>query len=512
MKHIIQARHFILVMFILVALNLNAKNEIDSLRAEATRWQAPWQLYSNYFDYNPAATFAVPVKHFCILDASYTASHADAGMHRVQDGNGTSSFLLNSESFQVSGPLRFFGSATYSTGVRKKVGWCDVDDYQLLSPYLVADSVGGDYKNETYAFNGGVSYISGCWEYGIRAGYEGGVSYRQVDPRPLNTTSVIRINPGIVYQKGNWQLGAFGQYERYRQNVDIEIEKTDRKIYFHLLEGFGIYNKQFSALAESFTRNYKGNIFNGGIQASYGGKNHSTGLMIQTSNAYLQADEDDRRTPYKIEHHQIEAKLSHENKILGKSLFLSGDYLYHQVIGNETQYQPQTINSTYTVWVFATQSDRYQSRTHQAHFSALLADKNVNRFSVWEQLDAIWKEEKQNYYYPYYHQEVQNLTSSASVGINSPGKLFSFTGNITTGYRKNLKASLGQDDNNILTAQLLLPDYAFLTSDVLFYQLQAGVDFPVSVSMLADITANAGLQTSGSKKAWTAVVKAVLHF
>jgi hypothetical protein len=65
---------------------------------------------------------------------------------------------------------------------------------------LVGDSVGGNYKRETYFLSGGTSLKIENWELGIRANYKGSVSYRQVDPRPRNTVSVFSIHPGIIYR------------------------------------------------------------------------------------------------------------------------------------------------------------------------------------------------------------------------------------------------------------------------------------------------------------------------
>jgi len=505
-------KYIFLTLLSLASISLFAGNEADSLRAEAAAWESPWRGFSNYFDYNPAASFSVPVTHYTEVGATYTASHADAGLHAVQDGNGSSIFQLHSESFQVDSKYRFFGKASYSNTTRTKVGWRDVEDYSLLNPYLVADSVGGDYKGESYFLSGGASVRFRHFEWGIRGAYEGGVSYRHVDPRPLNTVSVIRINPGATYQQGNWRFGWFGEYVRYRQNVEIQVEKDSKKIYFYLLQGFGTYNQQFSLFAENFNRNYKGNEFNTGIHLNYGDDRQSTGILGVLKTSYFQVDEDDRRTPYKIEHHEVTAQITHERELLGRSLFLKGLYTFHQIIGNETQYQPVVINTNFIVWNYATQSDRYQSRTHLAQVSALLADKKTSHFSVWEQLDGTFQDVKQYYYEPYYHQFVQDAIAAGTVGFYAPCKKISLEGSVKGGYKKNISSSLLQNDNNIVTTQLLLPDYAFLTSSYAFYQLNLKVHLPLAASLMANISADAGLQSAKNKQAFAAKVTAALNF
>jgi hypothetical protein len=505
-------KYIIVTLLIFISVALSATNNADSLRKEVVAWESPWRSYNNYFDYNPAATFTVPVKSLSEVGAYYASSYADKGLHLVQEGDGSSVFQLHSESFQVDSCYRFFGKAYYSNNQRFNVGWRDVEDYDLLTPYLVADSVGGTYKGETYFLSGGASIRLRHFEWGIHASYQGEVSYRQVDPRPRNTISVIRINPGVTYKQGNWRYGLFGEYERYRQNVDIQVEKDGKKIYFYLLQGFGIYNRQFSILDATYSRIYKGNLFNIGFHLNYGDSQQSTGALIVLKKADITVDESDKRTPYQLTHNEITSQITHESELFHQTLFLKGVYSFQQAIGNETQYMPVTINTNFIIWNYATQSDRYQSRNQNAQFSALLADKNLSKFSLWEQLDGTWQDAKQYYYYPYYHQFIQDAIGSATVGINYPFKKTMLEGSIKAGYKKNISSDLLQDDNNIITTQLLLPDYAFLMSDFAFYQLNIKFRFPLSPGLLINISADAGLQKAREMKAFSTSLNVALNF
>ena len=495
---------YILISILSVfSLTLSAADTADTLHTQVAAWESPWRGFSNYFEYNPAATFAVPVKRFSEVGTSYFVSQADKGMHLVQEGDGASAFQLHSESFQVDTKYRFFGKASFTSDQKNKVGWRDVEDYGLLSPYIVADSIGGTYKRESYSLSGGASVRFRNTEFGIRASYDGGVSYRQVDPRPRNTVSVIGINPGVTYTHGHWRYGLFGEYVRYRQNVDIQVEKADRKVYFYLLEGFGIYNRQFSTLDETFTRIYKGNLYTAGLHANYGDSHQSTGALVSMKRAIVTVDESDKRTPYQLTHNEMVSQVTHERELFHQTLFLKGIYSFHQAIGNETQYEPVTINTNFIVWNYATQSDRYQSRKQNAQFSALLANKDFSSFSVWEQLDGSWQDTRQYYYYPYYHQFIQDATGSGTIGINCPLRKSILTGSVKAGYKKVLSSSLVQEENNVITTQLILPDYAFLTSDFAFYQLKLKLGFRLSPDMLANISAGAGVQKARDKQSFS---------
>ena len=478
-------------------------SESDTLHTQVAVWESPWRSFSNFFDYNPAATFSVPVKRFSEVGANYSSSHADNGLHLVQEGNGSSALQLHSESFQVDSNYRYFGKAYFSSDQKNNTAWRDVEDYELLSPYLVADSIGGTYKRESYFMSGGASVKFGHTEWGIRGTYLGSVSYRQVDPRPRNTVSVIRLNPGVNYSFGKWHSGLFGEYVRYRQHVDIEVEKDDRKVYFYLLQGFGTYNRQFSILDETFTRTYRGDFYSAGFHVNNVGPDQSSSLLLNLKRAHITTDESDRRTPYRLTHNEISSQLVHERDWLGQTLFLKGTYSFHQAIGNETQYAPVTINKNFIIWNFATQSDRYQSLTQLAQFSALLSSKNFDHFSIWEQLEGNWQDARQYYYMPSYQQFIQDATGSATVGLNCPLNKIFLTSSIKAGYRKVLSSSLLQDENNLITTHLILPDYAFLASDIALYQFNLKVRFKLSNTILANVSANAGLQKTKEKQAFS---------
>ena len=506
------------ILFLLITLPLFAGNVSDSVRIETAIYESPWRVFSNAFEYNPAATFSVPVKNFSNVGANYASSNADNGLHLVQEGDGASALKLHSESFQVDKKYRFFGKAYFLTDQKNNVGWRDVEDYELLSPYLVADSIGGNYKRESYFLSGGATVRLRHIEWGIRAAYQGGVSYRQVDPRPRNTVSVIRINPGVNYNNGKWNLGWFGEYQRYRQNVDIQVEKEGEKKYFYLLQGFGIYNHQFSGPGDTFSRIYKGNLFTTGFNINYADKYQSTDALVSVSQNSIDATENSNRTPYQITHNQIAVQLTHEREVFNRTLFLKGLYTFHQTIGNETQYKPDLISNPDSSsapllqWNFASQSDRYQLLSHNAQFSVLLADKNLSRFSVWEQLNIDWQDSKQNYYYPYYHQFIQSISGAGIVGINYPLKRCSLVGSFKAGYKKNLSSSLFQTENNEITDRLIIPVYDFMRSNIASYQLNMKFRFPILKALLGNISIDGGLQTANDKKAFSTDICFSLNF
>jgi len=471
-------------------------------------WEGPVQTYSDYFEFNPSATFALPDFHYGLLGVDAGLSAADEKMHLVQDGNGTNALRLMTKSYQKSGRQAFFGEASFVSDQRSNVQWCDVEDRALLNPYLIGDSIGGDYYREAYSMGGGTSLRTGNWELGLRGLYKGSVSYRKVDPRPRNTVSSIRINPGVTYFAGPWRLGWYGSYERYRQNVDIQVEKEGRKVYFFLLQGFGIYNRQFSELEESYTRIYKGNLFNTGLHLNYSKSPASkTGMRIAAQRDLLEASESDRRTPYKITRNGLNAELTHQQDMFGRTLFLRGSYDLLQTIGNETQYTPTTINTNYIVWNFATQSDRYENVSEEMGLSVSLVNLNYWETSVWGELEASRRQQNQNYYTPDYQQSVHDLTASATIGLHAPMRKSCLDLVLQGGYRQVVFSDLYQAENTVLAERLVLPDYVFLTSDYAFYEVKLKYGYG-----LVSTTLKGGLQLNGRLQSYYAQAGLALNF
>jgi len=172
-----------------ISLPLLAGNDARSIQKDVNNWESPWRGFNNLFEFNPAATNTIPINSFSRVGTSYSSTNNDDGLHLVQEGSGSSALKLFSESFEKDSKYHFFGKAEFISDQKKNVGWRDVEDYELLSPYLIADSVGGTYKRESYSLSGGSSLKNKNMEYALRASYQGAVSYRQVDPRPRNTAS-----------------------------------------------------------------------------------------------------------------------------------------------------------------------------------------------------------------------------------------------------------------------------------------------------------------------------------
>lgn len=222
--------------------------------------EKPWFRNSAFVN-NPSASFHMPVDSLLYIRTGASHALADKEMYLIENGNAFENIYIQTLSFKRTNKMTFFGKANYELSSNKNVSWSNVDNHQMLNPYIIADSVGGNYQREKYGIEGGFSQSSQNFEWGIRGIYNGSVAYRQIDPRPRNTVSELTIQPGISFKKRNIYWGIAPSFQRYRQSVEIHVEKEKKLIYLYSGKGLGLYNLQLSDFYSSYSRNYKAEIY-----------------------------------------------------------------------------------------------------------------------------------------------------------------------------------------------------------------------------------------------------------
>ena len=154
------------------------------------------------------------------------------------------------------------GNVKYSNGIRRGVLWNSSSDYRLIYPYAVADSVGGDLRNELYSFTGGYAFRRGVWHFGVSGSYRALQEWRETDPRPRNIVSDLKASASAGKRLGNGYVIDFSaSYRRYNQSNDVEFynPRGANSSVFHLT-GLGSHYARFAGTNSSTTyTRYAGN-------------------------------------------------------------------------------------------------------------------------------------------------------------------------------------------------------------------------------------------------------------
>lgn len=181
-----------------------------------------------------------------------------------QLGNGEKHF-----GFEASSQIRLdnnsvvYGNAAYTNGKRYGVRWNETSDFQLLYPFVMADSIGGTLRYEQYELGGGYAAHKGRWSYGASMSYRARSEYRTKDPRPKNMVADLLAKVSAGFNIGKKMLSVSAHAGKYKQTNEVAFfNELGASKEYHLL-GLGSEFIRFSGTSNNVY--FKGNNFGGSI-------------------------------------------------------------------------------------------------------------------------------------------------------------------------------------------------------------------------------------------------------
>ncbi len=164
-------------------------------------------------------------------------------------GKSRHDFSINLEAHhKLSNKSYTWGRASYSNEMRKSVMWNNSSDYDLIYPYIIVDSVGGNMKTETYSFLGGYATHIGKFTLGAEADYRAAVASRHTDPRPLNIISDLKARISLrrsITSRYGLSVGLEGG--KYKQHSSIKLFGDKSRIRVHHYTGLGLVHSRYKA-------------------------------------------------------------------------------------------------------------------------------------------------------------------------------------------------------------------------------------------------------------------------
>lgn len=173
--------------------------------------------------YTPAAGIVSVFPSWSSADVSFDLRSEDSAF-LPQEGDGLRQGSFNASSFlRLDEKSAVEGSVSYQRGVKRNVVWNETSDYELLYPYVMADSVGGNLQKEAYVFSGAYSRRSGGWVWSAAGKYRALHEYRTVDPRPRDITSDLEVALSGGRELPAVLLTATARYRKYHQQQSVEF-------------------------------------------------------------------------------------------------------------------------------------------------------------------------------------------------------------------------------------------------------------------------------------------------
>lgn len=185
------------------------------------------------------------------VDLSY--DYGDQELYPLQEGAGKQGvrFFTDSYQKQTFPGYTLWGKARYTNHKDRQVVFNETSDFDLVFPYVTADSVGGDLQVEEYQFAGGFAKQSAKWTWAAELGFQANLSHRKVDPRPKNNSTAIHVGLGSSYAiSSKYLLGAHVDLQSYRQRNELNFVASLGRPNIYYFNGLGAYNSLLSGISE----------------------------------------------------------------------------------------------------------------------------------------------------------------------------------------------------------------------------------------------------------------------
>ena len=165
----------------------------------------------------------------------------------VEKGDGFTQPYLGVETFlRLSDRTAVWGTASYKAGKRRNVTWNSTSDYDLLQPYVLADTLGGDTNTEQYMFSGGYATRLQQWLLGAEMLVRAEQEYRKQDPRMRGVVTELQLRIGAGRRWGTYQVGAAVEGNIYKQTNSVDFYNEEGVIPEYQMTGLGTEYSRFS--------------------------------------------------------------------------------------------------------------------------------------------------------------------------------------------------------------------------------------------------------------------------
>lgn len=247
-----------------------------------------WSQVNGDVFLNPALKSYLDSTSQTEVSVGYDYRQATSPM-RLEQGTGHSRAFAHVDAFLHKGKTTLWGNAYYSNGSTRNIQFCETSDFELLYPYLMADTVGGRSKQERYQFLGGFSYPLGRWNVAAEGSYAALMEYRTRDPRPKNLSGDLKARFAVSYRLGNpddgYVLGLALNARKYKQTNEVKLYNEASVPTIYHLTGLG--NDYYRFRGMNTSTYYKGYGIGGVVDWS---RTNGRGWFAHAEYGYLDID------------------------------------------------------------------------------------------------------------------------------------------------------------------------------------------------------------------------------
>ena len=164
-----------------------------------------------------------------------------------ENGTGyTMPYIKVNTSHHLNNVSSVWGEASYTTGKQHDIRWNSTSDYDLLQPYVLADTMGGDTRRERYDLSGGYALRLNRWLMGVEMIVRAEQEYRNLDPRMRGVVTDLTLRLGAGCSLSHYRLGAAIEGNIYRQTNSVAFYREEGVIPEYQMTGLGTQYSRFS--------------------------------------------------------------------------------------------------------------------------------------------------------------------------------------------------------------------------------------------------------------------------
>lgn len=286
-----------LVIIFLVCSSLSLQGQ-GTTNIRTRQWNDPYMAVGNRTasDYTPAATFLSPYYSYSSAAASFDLREEIKGAFMPEEGDALRQGRFDAGTFlRLKGNSAVSGKVGYRRAVKRDVVLNETSDYELLRPYVLIDTVGGNLQHEQYSFHGAWMRRSHKLVYSVYGSYKAVHEYRSFDPRPRNISSDFKADVSLGYLFPHGSVLGYAGYRKYHQRQDVTFMSNvgANTTLFHST-GLGNDYYRFRSTGTFAATRYAGQGFEAGVVGTgVSGKLHcglSYGLLDVTRHLSNQND------------------------------------------------------------------------------------------------------------------------------------------------------------------------------------------------------------------------------
>lgn len=390
----------------------------------------------------------------------------------------TKGFSVKSERFLKTKEWTVYGNFEFSKYEDLGRKLTVMNDPYRDNPYQIADSSAGDWRKQHYLLQAKVlsPKINRFTKAALGLKYEIKNGARQMDPRPLDKTSIIELTPALLFDLNSKQkLGAHFYFNHYREDLSISLENhlRTKEIYKTLGLGEFLYNAPI-IVSSGISRAYSGKTLGGGLSL---GQNLTPNRKIRSQITYRRGNEnavDGSSIPFQAGNHKF------SETILQMSYTSSAANADHSLMLNGSL---KNISNYESVQVLNGTTQQYEV-IHTSKMHQMERQNIALRYQTFSSAKKMLLAAEANYYgmtekYP--STASTQTINQLNISIEAQKWLKLFAGELEFTYKGGYNTPLQKEliyfpksfSNNFVANQILLPNHAFYSLNQLTNSLGA---------------------------------------